>query len=376
MIGSGIANHPRRRHFTRNPDFKPEGSRAGRLAVTRRDLDMIATVARYRFIDTAQMCRLFACNCPRIARQGVRNGAAALISVKEHTPGCACTCGVSGRSLEHGIGCKALFKDDKHVASRLRELYQAGFLDRPVAQLQLRVRNGRIEQGSVPMVYSVTPAGIELIGAERRDELGAGKLSWTSKVNEGGKLFIEHTLAVADASIAVDLAVRNSGNPDLVRLSEAHLLETMTEERQAWVRPWSLSVRFKEHDLTALCDLAFAIGDRTTRKRWNFLVEVDRGHMPVERTGLAKTSILRKLIAYAQAYEDRLHKDELGWKAFRVIILTTSKERVRSCAKAARKRFGTHSVGRLFVFGVLDPAKDMLSQELTDIEGKPVQLLG
>lgn len=324
-------------------------------------------------MNTSQVCRLFACDCPLIEKDGVRAGQSVKIRVKEHRPNCSCTCGTGTSKREHGPGCGALFKDNQHVASRLRELYQAGYLERPITQLQLRVKNGVIAEGSVPMVYCVTKEGLAIIGDERRASIGYGKLSWATKINEGTRVFIEHTLAVTDVGVAVDVVVRQRDN--LERMSEASLMSGMRAERRASPRPFALKVRYKGEDLSTVCDLAFAVGDKVERRRWNFLVEVDLGHMPVERADLTRTSILRKLIGYAKAYEERLHQTEFGWKNFRVLILTTSEERVRSCIQSARSRFGSASVARIFLFGTLAGEGDLLNRQFVDIDSNPVQLV-
>lgn len=364
----------RRRRFRRDPTFRSATSRAGKLELRRRDLDMIASIAAHRFMNTQQVRRLFACDCPRVEKIGVRAGQPATITVKQHRPQCACTCGVRSGKREHTATCPALFKDDQHVASRLRELYQAGFLERPVAQLQLRVKNGVVAEGSVPMVYCVTKDGLDIIGDDRRAAIGFSKLSWATKINEGTRVFIEHTLATADVGVAVDCSVRR--DPRLERLSEQALLAGMKDDRRLSPRPFALKVRYKGEELSTICDLAFAVGDTVQRKRWNVLVEVDMGHMPVERVDLTRTSIMRKLIGYAKAYEERQHQIEFGWKSFRVLILTTSQERVRSCIKAARQRFGSANVARIFLFGTLNDETDILQRDFLDVEGKSVRLIG
>lgn len=363
----------RRRRFRREPEFRPEGSRAGRIELRKRDLDIITAVAKHRFLNTEHVCRLFACACPKVEKDGIRGGKPAKVWLKEHRPNCACTCGVNGGKKEHAPGCPALFKDDQHVASRLRELYQAGYLERPIAQLQLRVKDGVIGEGSVPMVYAVTSEGLAIIGSERRKALGVGKMSWVKKNNEGGRVFMEHTLSIADVSIGLDSAVRS--RPHLERLSDDLLQAGLSEERKRSGRLWNLKVKYKSVPLSAVCDLAFAVGDTIQRKRWNFLVEVDRGQMPIERSSFKQTSIMRKLVAFAKAYEDELHKTEFGWKGFRVLILTTSEERVMSCLDAARRRFGTASVARVFLFGTLDASEDLLSYKFWDSKGNRVGLI-
>ncbi len=370
---SQVTTTKRRRRFRRDPDFRPDNSRAGRIDVKRRDLDMIAAIAKHRFLNTEQVCRLFACDCPRVERIGQRGGRPASIFVKQHRHNCSCTCGLTSTKHDHAQGCPALFKDDQHVGSRLRELYQAGYLERPINQLQLRVKEGISALGSVPMVYSVTTTGLEVIGEDRRNAIRAGKLSWVNKVNEGTRVFMEHTLATADLSIGVDVALRS--RPHLERLTEDLMQSTMSEERRNSVRPYSLRPRYKGEDLPTVCDLAFAIGDKNLRKRWNFLVEIDLGHMPIERADLNRTSIMRKLIGYAKAFDTNLHQTEFGWRGFRVLILTTSEERVRSCVKAAKARFGTASAARIFLFGTLNSHRNLLDITFLDADGHAVRLI-
>lgn len=346
----------RRRRFRRDPQFRSERSRAGRIELQSRDLEIIAAVARYRFMNTVQICRMFGCDCPPIEKLAVRASGPALIRAKQHRETCV-----------------SLFKNDQHIAHRLRELFHQGYLERPVSQLQLRVRDGAIAKGSVSMVYCISKSGLDIIGSERRAALGAGKLSWVGKINEGGRVFMEHTLAVGGVSVGLDVVLRRQSR--LVRLNESSLQSGMSAARRASPKPWSMRVKHKGEDLTALCDLAFAVGDPTTRQRWNFLVEVDRGHMPVVRASFHHTSIMRKLVAYAKAFEDGLHQSEFGWQNFRVVVLTTSTERVGSCVDAVRARFGTASVARIFLFGVEGAADDLLSYEFVDGLGRAVRLI-
>lgn len=335
---------------------------------------MVAAIAEHRFLNTEQICRQFACDCPETQKVGVRGGEATVVRTKMHRDACSCSCGVGHSNRDHAPSCPNLFKSDKHVASRLLELYQAGYLDRPIAQLQLRVKHGKVSLGSVPMVYCVTTAGLDLIGEARRAAIGRGKLSWVSKTNEGGRVFMEHTLAVADVSIGINRALRNARH--LERLSDAELKSGMRETRQLSVRPYGLKVRHKSGKLSAVCDLAFGIADKCAGKRWNFLAEIDMGHMPVKRAGLSKTSIVRKLIAYAKVFEDGLHREEFDWRGFRVLVLTTSPERVQSCVKAAQEQFGASSYARIFLFGTFDAVHDMLGYEFVDGRGKPSRLIG
>jgi Replication-relaxation len=308
-----------------------------------------------------------------VTRIGRRSGQPVTIEVKQHRPHCACDCGVAGRKREHADSCPALFKDDQHVGSRLRELYQAGYLERPITQLQLRIKDGAVAPGSVPMVYSVTAAGVALLSDDQRAALGHGRLSWVGKPNEGTRVFLDHTLAIADVSTAVDAALRT--NHEYARLTERELCAGMPAARRASSHRWSLPATYKTTKLSAVCDLPLSIRTTNGRKQWNFLIEVDRGHMPIERHDLVSSSIVRKLLAYAKAHHDGAHQTHFGWRGFRVVILTTSEERVRSCVAAARARFGAAAAGRLFLFGTMAAISNIFEYEFSTIDGRGCRLL-
>jgi hypothetical protein len=74
-----------------------------------------------------------------------------------------------------------------------------------------------------------------------------------------------------------------------------HLLETAPQETRAARSPWSWRVRAQHNgtieDIGLLLALQFPDG-----KRRAFLVECDRGTMPVERSTLDQTSMLRKFL--------------------------------------------------------------------------------
>lgn len=74
----------------------------------------------------------------------------------------------------------------------------------------------------------------------------------------------------------------------------------------------------------------------------------DRGTMPVVRKGLTQTSFARKLLAYQETWRRGLHKMHLGIPNFRVLTVTTSRERVRHLVAACRSLPGGGS--HLFLF--------------------------
>jgi hypothetical protein len=362
----------RRPLYRRQPEFRSEHSRAGRFDLTNRDLDIITSIARHRFMNTAQIVRLWSCDCPLVAKTGVRRGAPTTIEVKAHRRGCDCTCRRSDGT--HDITCRRLFKDSIHLATRLRELFQHGYLNRPLAQLYLRSdpKGGVIREGSVPMVYCVTAQGIEAIGPQRRAELGHEKLSWVGK-NDGDRFYLQHTLAIGDLSIGVDCAVRQSDTR--VRLSDSELCAGMSDKRRQSGKKWLLEVAHKGVAISTLCDLAFGIGDKAIGRRWNFLCEIDMGTMTVSTGDLSKSSILRKMVGYARASFDGHYAKAFGWQGVRVVFLTTSETRVQSMIDAAKQKFGKSKEGHLFLFGTHASSHDLFGYTFRDIDGKPVPLI-
>ena len=112
-----------------------------------------------------------------------------------------------------------------------------------------------------------------------------------------------------------------------------------------------------------------------SRRRAYFFLEADRGTMPVVRKGLAQTSILRKLICYQETWRQGIQRSYLGISNFRVLTVTTSRERVEHLVEACRSLGGGGS--RLFLF--MDQERlsrgDILRQEWVNGEGQGVRLL-
>ncbi len=375
MTMHDVTTGERRRRFKRSESFKTEArwSRAGRMRVTERDLDMLEAVARLRFLDTRQIAALFTCDCPKVP-QLVRRGAAMVsMPAKQHHDGCT-------------ADGEMIVRSEKHIAARLLELYHDGYLDRPITQLQLRIKDGVIEKGSVPMVYQITREGLSVIGSARRDRLGAARMSWAAKNVETGRTFIEHTLAIADVDIAVSLAARRERTVE--RLSETALRGDSNKAGDV-SRAFTLRPRLQRgDDLAVECDLAFGLGNPTTRKAFRYLVEVDTGSMPVRRprrptdrgtpaapVDLKRTSLMRKVVGYAKAYEQELHKSVLGWQAFRVLIVTTSAARVENCRQEIAAELGSSRTRKLFLMTTLDDVRRGLHDaSIFDVDGARVTL--
>lgn len=233
----------------------------------------------------------------------------------------------------------------KKICERLTLLYHAGYLDRPRLQLEYHVRGG----GSAPYVYAMGNQGARLLKeCHGVDQTG---VDWTRKNRDSSRNFLLHTLAVADFRVTLVVACR--ARPDLRLIEPDELLQSAPEQTQQDRNPWSWRVRvqFKGQttEVGVIPDYVFALILSDGRRR-PFVVECDRGTMPIERVSLAQTSILRKFLAYGATHKQKLHTPRFGWKNFRVLVTTTSQERVDNM-QALIQRTNEIKGSALFLFG-------------------------
>ena len=218
---------------------------------------------------------------------------------------------------------KLLDAPHKKVIERLSLLYHANYLDRPRAQLEYHVRGG----GSEAMVYALGSEGARLLA--ERNGFNLTYSDWTRKNRDTGREFILHSLAVADIAVALTTECRTHNGIKIHH--PAQLLAALPEHTRQEQRPWSLRVRVQNNgttrDIGVFPDYVFALYLPDGRRR-PFFVECDRGTMPVMRANLDQTSMLRKFLAYEAVRQQGLHTSRYGWQNFRVLITTTSAERI------------------------------------------------
>jgi hypothetical protein len=233
------------------------------------------------------------------------------------------------------------------VNDRLLRLFHAGYVDRPRAQLDYYP-----DRGSAPMVYALADRGARLL-AERGEPIETA--DHTRKNREAGRPFIEHQLAVMDFYVSLQLALRM--RPDPVLLHPADLIAAFPQPPMAGRHPFALQARLTQagtaHDVTVIPDLAFGIRFEDGSRRC-FLVEIDRGTMPVTRSHIRQTSFARKMYAYLTAHAQGLHERQFGWRTFRVLIATTEAARLESMIGSLRSIPAAARPGAaLFLFALL-----------------------
>ncbi len=303
--------------------YRPRRKRSGNpppLQLTERDLDILRAVYRYRFLNSDHIKRLI--------------------------PGSA-----------------------KNIANRLKALFEHAYLDRPECQYDFYRPGG----GSSLAVYALADKGAKLLAG--RDVLSFGpNVSWAQKNRAAGRPFLEHTLGIADFAVAltIDVAARN----DVDMLDGDALLARLPEATRNETKPFrfSVPVTFRSQKLTIGIepDYAVSLGFPTLRRRANFLVEIDRATMPIERSDLKQSSMLRKFLAYGAFRRQKLHTKVFAWTNFRVLVVTSNEDRAQNM-RDCLKRIGGSKGSPLFWITDRDALYERNSLEHLWIDGSDME---
>ena len=243
----------------------------------------------------------------------------------------------------------------KTILRRLNRLFHHGFLDRPRIQIEY------YRHGSKPMVYGLGNHGADVL-AERYG-VSRQRVDWTQKNQTVGRVFILHTLAVADFMVALACACREHGEIGLITEKEV-VAEAPEEHRARLTRSlqWKVNALYdgERYTLGVRPDACFGLHYQALpegKNRAYFFAEVDRATMSVAARSLKKSSLLKKMIAYHETWRQSYHTELLGIKNFRALFVTTSRERARNAAEAGRTMFEKQphvtKKGRVLYFGDL-----------------------
>jgi Replication-relaxation len=265
---------PRRKRFQRAAAPTP-------MQLTERDLQLLAAVGRHRFLSSAQLAAL------------------------------------DGGSPQNVLRC-------------LRALFDHGYLDRPKAQLAAVP-----VEGPQAMVYGLAPKGARALREYGHHVSGEG--DWTEKNKRAGAVFIEHTLAVAGFMTALEVSCRSRSDVDLIH--EREIIASAPEETRAAREPlrWIVRPERGRNEIWSvvpdgLFALSFADGTASY-----FLLEIDRGTIPIVRNSLDHRSIARKLATYYEGWRLGRHVEQFGVKQMRVLFVTESSERAHNMLSAVNK---------------------------------------
>lgn len=228
---------------------------------------------------------------------------------------------------------------------RFRSLFDHKYIDR------IEDPRGRIEGGgSRPTIYALGDAGADLI-TKPPYNVERGGVYWTAKNrNVTDSRFIHHTLQTSAFMINVSAACRVRG--DLIMGDEDVILKGATEfhkQSDTSLRGWKLPyIHDSRTDYARLIpDRMFYIEREKDHRRKYFLLEVDRGTMPV-KTAKNRSSIQKKITLYHYSAKQRLHFKHFGYEHFgTVLFVTTSDERVNNMIAVTREVLGSRGWRRV-----------------------------
>lgn len=209
---------------------------------------------------------------------------------------------------------------EQNLLRCLRILFDHQYLDRPYTQLaHVPITGPR------PMVYGLGRRGAHAL---RDHSVDADASDWTERNKRAGAKFIEHTLAIADFMVGLEIACRDRG--DIKLLDEWDILANAPTRTRAAREPLRLVLPGLSNKMgvsSVIADGLFGLvfPDETASY---FLLEVDRGTMPVVRTNFDKSSYRRKLLVYWETWKKKLHVEQFGISQIRLLTITESAKRV------------------------------------------------
>jgi Replication-relaxation len=255
---------------------------------------------------------------------------------------------------------------------RLSRLFHSGYIDRPRAQLDYYPTSG-----SAPMAYALADRGARLL--IERDGIDFANVEWSRKNRHAGRPFIEHQLEIVDFYVALQTATAR--HADLRFIHPDELVAAFPDQSFSQRNPFALRAKLSHqgivHEVGIIPDLVFGLRFRDGSRRC-FMVEIDRGTMPIARSDIRQTSLERKMRAYLTAYAAKQHEKHFGWKAFRVLIVTTDEYRVRSSIEELRKlRIAASPGPSLFFFATRSELcnANPLSHAWQDGNGREARLI-
>jgi DNA-binding transcriptional ArsR family regulator len=262
-----IVVRERRRFFER-----PEEPRA--MRVTARDLALLENVARLRMASASQLAAL------------------------------------DGGSAQN-------------VSRALLALWENGYLERPEAQVASRV----LYEGSRPTIYGLTRKGAALLREQGLD-VRRRLLDGIDKERGARWRFVEHTVSISEFMVRLELAAR--GRDDLRILERGEILEDAPKsncDRLVRVEA-SIQLGGALRRNAVVPDALFGLRFNDEEESY-FMLEIDRGEMPVERYRNAqRTYFAKKMLTYYEANRQARHVHDLGIENFRVLTVTTNSERI------------------------------------------------
>jgi len=269
------APRERRAFFERPKDPRP-------IRITSRDIALLQNIARFRLVSASQLALL------------------------------------DGGSAQN-------------VSRSLLALWENEYVERPEAQVTTRF----LYEGSRPMIYGLSRKGARLLREEGFD-VRRRLLDGIDKEQKSGWRFVEHTVSIAGFIVALEVAAKARSGIEV--LDRGEILEDAPKtrrDRQVRLEAViSLDGAMKRNAVVP--DALFGLRFENDEESY-FMLEIDRGQMPIERhRNLQRTYFAKKMLTYYEANRQKRHVHDLGLGNFRVVTVTTTPQRVKAMVAAQR----------------------------------------
>lgn len=231
----------------------------------------------------------------------------------------------------------------QNAKRELRNLWEHGYVVRPAAQLRTVAITG-----PQPMVYGLSNRGARLL--REHGHLIDLNVDWSENVRRAGIAYIDHSVARSRFMSAVEVAVRE--RPSISIMEAPAIIARAPERTRRAKHPlkWTAVIpddQGRDVSASVISDDLFALTFADGRAS-HFLVEIDRGQMPVRRNGTSAEEIVEgkrrvrtyykhKLATYYHGWRQRRHEEQLGIEQLRVLTITTSPRRVETMIDALRE---------------------------------------
>ena len=200
----------------------------------------------------------------------------------------------------------------------------------------------------------------------KREGLCCGIRDWSYNNRRAGRPFIEHQVEIVNFQVALQRAVAQRRDVRLITAEE--MISTLRQPIRHHGAPFTLRAQLSHRgwrrEVSAIPDLVFGL-QLTSGKRLNFMVEIDRGMMPVRRSDPDQTSFEKKMRVYLAAHAAKQHERQFGWKNFRVLTVTTDHKRVQTAEEGRGLRMPHRLSESLFLFATFGELHATASLALT-----------
>lgn len=233
--------------------------------------------------------------------------------------------------------------NERAVLRRLRQLFDAEYLDRPEQQLNRWWTKG---EATKHYVYGLGIEGHKLLYPELHRK-GAPTTDWRLRNRRAQAFYMDHRLGITEVMLSFIIAAEGIG-AQILGWSEGN------EFHRATGLPDYVQLETVNGTVNApLNPDAYFILSTSDGRRDHFFLEVDRGTEPITRTTWRRTHMYRKLVAYWQLYSVRL-AERKGIPSFRVLTVTTTETRVDNMRGLARAMDPKKKGSGMFLFTTAD----------------------